>query len=148
MNKKTLIVIIAIVLIIALAIFTGTKLSKKEINPTNGDPVNNSTVHQTPTSEPNVVETVSPEPTEEPTASPEPRPNVDTSKMTAAEKKEYAQSLAKEKWEELNANITVKYVLETILDDGTYLIAVRSNGATKAYCYVDINNNSCKLELN
>ena len=137
MNKKTLIVIIAIVLIIALAIFTGTKLSKKEINPTNGDPVNNSTVHQTPTSEPNVVETVSPEPTEEPTASPEPRPNVDTSKMTAAEKKEYAQSLAKEKW-----------VLETILDDGTYLIAVRSNGATKAYCYVDINNNSCKLELN
>lgn len=146
--KKVLITVAVIALIIGLAIFTGTKLGKNDTNPTNGEPINNPTTVPTSTNEPSVSETKSPESTEEPTQSPEPTPNVDITKMTSNEKKEYAQSLAKEKWEELNANITVKYVLETILDDGTYLIAVRSNGATKAYCYVDINNNSCKLELN
>lgn len=146
--KKVLITVAVIALIIGLAIFTGTKLGKNDTNPANGEPINNPTTVPTSTNEPSVSETQSPGPTEEPTQSPEPTPNVDITKMTSNEKKEYAQSLAKEKWEELNANITVKYVLETILDDGTYLIAVRSNGATKAYCYVDINNNSCKLELN
>lgn len=145
MNKKVIIAIIAIVVIIGLAVFTGIKLGKSNTELVNGEPINNSTI-PTPINEPEDLVTASPEIKEEPTESPEPTPNVDTSKMTSEEKKKYAKELAKETWEKINVERQVYYSFENITSDEKYIIAVRDEKTTETLIWyeIDINNKTCK----
>lgn len=145
MNKKVIIAIIAIVVIIGLAVFTGIKLGKSNTELVNGEPINNSTI-PTQTNEPEDLVTASPEIKEEPTELPEPTPNVDTSKMTSEEKKKYAKELAKETWEKINMERQVYYSFENITSDEKYIIAVRDEKTTETLIWyeIDINTKTCK----
>ena len=116
MNKKIIITIVAVILIIALAIAVGKNLSKGDTQPTNTNPVNNETStpndeNSTPTPETAFPETPTPDasretPTPTPTVEPStnPSPSVDISKMDKNQKIEYAQSIAKKTWEKNNTN--------------------------------------------
>lgn len=140
MNKKMLIAIVAIVLIVALAIYTGINLSNKNVEPVSGEPTQkpsatSTSVVSTPTSE-----IVSPLPTEEPqeVATPVPTP-IDVSKMTSQQKEEYAISIAKLNWNKLNTHQKVYYSIATIDSDGDYIVTVRAEENTNALAWYKIN---------
>ena len=140
MNKKMLIAIVAIVLIVVLAIYTGVNLSNKNAEPVSGVPTQqpsatSTNVVSTPTSE---IE--SPLATEEPqeTQTPEPTP-IDVSKMTAQQKEEYAINISKEAWQKLNTHQKVYYSIATIDSDGDYIVTVRAEENTNALAWYKIN---------
>lgn len=157
MNKKVIISIVAVILIIALAIIVGKNLSKGDTQPTNTNPVNNATStpndkNNTPTPEtasPEIptpdTETPTPTPTVEPSTNPS--PSVDVSKMDKNQKIEYAQSIAKEMWEKNNTNKNVLYSYADRDNEGKYLIAVRDISTTNelAWYRIDIKTGSCEV---
>ncbi len=148
MNKKIIIPTVIIILIIALAIFVGINLSKKESNPTSTNPVNEtSSTPNLETTTPS-VETASPEPTETPLETPttESTANVDISKMNVQQKKDYAKQLVKEIWEKSGVQKQVYYSIDNIEGQGKYIISVRDETNTEALVWyeVDINNKTCK----
>lgn len=147
MNRKTLIAIVAVILIIALAIVAGINAGKKEESkPTSNTPANSNESQITsvsPTPEP--TETPSPEPSEEPS----PVPSIelkDTSKMSDAQKIDYAISIAKVEWQKAGIVVDVEYKYESILNNGKYMIAIKNGTAVVDYCYVDIKNGTGELE--
>lgn len=147
MNRKTLITIVVVILIVALAIVAGINAGKKEESkPANNTPANsngNQVSSGSPTPEP--TETPSPEPTEEPSPVPTIEPK-DTSKMTEAQKIDYAISIAKVTWQNAGIVVDVEYKYESILNNGKYMIAIKNGTAVIDYCYVDIKNNTGELE--
>lgn len=156
MNKKIIISIVAVILIIALAIVVGKNLSKGDTQPTNTNPVNNATStpneqNNTPTPETAFPETPTPDASSEtpvPTAEPStnPSPSVDVSKMSEKQKEEYAKDIAKRTWEKNNTNKNVYYGYADRDSEGKYLIAVRDNTTTNELMWykVDIKTGSCE----
>lgn len=147
MNKKVIITVLAIILIIGLAIFTGVNLSKADSKQPTEEPVNNTTQITKPTDEVTATETPvleSPEPSEAPTT---PTPNKDSSKMNVEQKKEYAKSIAKSTWEKLGVEKQVYYSFGNITSDGKYLIAVRDEATTEALVWyeIDIVTGTCEI---
>lgn len=159
MNKKVIISIVAVILIIALAIVVGKNLSKGDTQPTNTNPVNNATAtpndeNSTPTPETAFPETPTPDasretPTPTPTVEPStnPSPSVDISKMDKNQKIEYAQSIAKKTWEKNNTNRNVSYSYADRDNEGKYLIAVRDSSTMNelAWYKIDIKTGSCEV---
>ncbi len=141
MNKKIIITIIAVILIIVLAIIVGKNLSKGDTEPANTNPVDNPTSTPQPEDVTPTPETASPEPTETPSAEPTQKPTqtIDTSKMNTKQKKEYAESIAKREWEKLGVNKKVYYRSEEVDGNGECLVAVRDEATTNELIWYKIN---------
>lgn len=160
MNKREVILGIAIVLIIALAIVVGINVSKKsESEPTSTEPTSNPEVNTTNTpafetddpnqesSSPEPVETSSPDATPTPLATPTTSSqNKDISKMTDNQKIEYAKSIAKANWEKTGSSKTVFYSYITAKNSETYIVTVRDNETTNQLVSYEINikTGTCK----
>lgn len=154
MNKKVIITIIAVVLIIALAIIVGKNIGQKDSTNTNANPTNEgipTTDINSPT--PDIELTPTPEETATPIATPKPTPNTNSTTnknvatMSSKEKEEYAKEIAKETWEKLGASQKVYYSLGSITSDGKYQVAVRDSSTTAALVWymVDINSKTCEV---
>lgn len=147
MNKKAIITIIAVILIVVLAVIVGKNLVKGDTNPANTKPINSTTptpIGDEVTPEP-TPETASPEPAETPSA--EPTPNVDISKMNTKQKQEYAESIAKQRWEKQGVNTKVYYHYAYTDDKGRYVVAVREEATTNELIWyqIDIKTGNCEV---
>lgn len=155
MNKREVILGIAIVLIIALAIVVGINISKSKSEPTSPEPTSNPKVNTTNTPavgtdnpdlespSPDPVETASPEATQTPSPSTQ---NKDISKMTDNQKIEYAKSIAKSNWEKSGNSKNVFYSYITAKNSETYIVTVRDNATTNQLVSYEINirTGNCK----
>lgn len=160
MNRKMLIGIILVVLIVALAIFFGIKLSKDNIKKTDTNPVvqtseiptleiysTTTPEISTPTPETPAQETQKPEETVLPEVTPTHNQTTEVSTYSTEQKIEYAKSIAKETWEKLGVNKKVYYSFAEITSDGKYLIAVREEATTQALVWykIDISNKTYEI---
>lgn len=159
MNKREVILGIAIVLIIVLAIVVGINISKSKSEPVSTEPTNNPKVNTTSTPEigtddpnqespsPEPVETASPDVTQTPSPLPSPSTqNKDISKMTDNQKIEYAKSIAKSNWEKSGSSKNVFYSYITAKNSETYIVTVRDNATTNQLVSYEINikTGTCK----
>lgn len=150
MDKKSIILLVAIILIVGLAIIVGKNLANKPAEPANTNPT--SSVTATPNREnvtPTPEETASTEPTETPKATPSPVPtpsqNKDISQMTEKQKEDYAKSIAKSSWEKTGMKQKVFY--DSTANSEIYRITVRDEATTNMLITYEVNikTGSCKL---
>lgn len=142
MNKKIVIAVIAVILIIVLGIFVGSKIVKNN----ESKPVSSNTGTDTNTEAPSTTEPM-PLPVE--IASPTPEPSETPTPLNSndyANKEEYAKAIAKRDWEARKINKTVYYAYDQIDSNGKYIIAVRDSATTAALAWyeVDIDKGTCE----